>query len=297
MKVKLVLIVVLLFSFAKKVYSQDYIPFLNNSSWIIMQFPSHWEPDYRILQEGTPIVIGNQNYIQFNDPYPQSVNSVFVNLVNIREDISQRKVYRLINGVENLIYDFNLVTGDVISQYGYTFTATVDQVNVNGGTRKRIKLQTEDDVYLGRYRLKQVWIEGVGSEAHSLFPDRNMYNVAAASGGVKYYTYCSFQNGTHIYGTDDCTQMQLTLTTEIFDTHKISFTPNPMVTEMTINSSSALQNATLKLYNLQGQIIKEFPNLNDEKNVIIRGNLSSGLYFAQLFEDGKPIVTTKLIVN
>ncbi len=268
---------------------------LNNSSWILIRV-SNWTPSYRMMHEGIPVVIGNETYLQFEDPFPIHVNSIPVPTMYVREDVVARKVYRIHNGVENVIYDFNLQTGDVISQYGYDFTATVDHLDVNGSIRKRITLKT-DHVYLGHYVLTQVWIEGVGSEADSLFPERNMFNVASVSGGVKIKTYCSFQNGNHIFGTADCPQMMLGTADEIYENQKITFTPNPMVTELTINSKAILQIATLKIYNVQGQLIKQINTLNGEKNIIIRDNPSSGLYFAQLFEDNKLLATTKLIVD
>lgn len=295
MKAKLILTTIILCSFLQNGFSQEYIPMLNNSSWVLIR-QANWTPIYRMMHEGIPVVIGNDTYLQFEDPFPVYVNSIPVPTVYVREDVVARKVYRIHDGVENMIYDFNLQTGDVISQYGYDFTATVDEVDVNGSMRKRITLKT-DHVYLGHYVLTQVWIEGVGSEADSLFPERNMFNVASASGGVKIKTYCSFQNGNHIFGAADCPQMMLGTADEIYENQKITFTPNPMVSELTINSKAILQNATLKIYNVQGQLIKEIKNLKGDKNVVSRGNLSSGLYFAQLSEDGKQITTTKLIVD
>lgn len=53
----------------------------------------------------------------------------------LREDVTAQKVYKLVDGTDVLLYDF-LQNGDAISQYGFTFIATVDQVAVNGGMRK-----------------------------------------------------------------------------------------------------------------------------------------------------------------
>ena len=297
MKAKFIIAAIFILSFAKNSYAQDYIPMLNNSSWMLIR-TANWEPVYRMMHEGTPVVIGGETFLQFEDPFPVYVDSEPVPTVYVREDVVAHKVYRIHDGVENMIYDFNLQTGDVISQYGYTFTATADQIDVNGSMRKRITLKT-DHVYLGHYVLTQVWIEGVGSEADSLFPERNMFNVASASGGVKYKTYCSFQNGAHIYGEADCPELQITLSTEnqAYQAQKIIFAPNPMLTELTISSTLALQNATLKLYNLQGQLIREMNHLDGEKIMVSRGNLASGMYFAQLSEDGKPIKTSKITVD
>jgi len=297
MKTKLLLSVVVLFTFFGTAFSQQYRPFLNNSSWLINDWVACCQPaEVREIPEGTAMVIGAFTYTQFDDPFPQQdSNGNLITVISVREDVAQQKVYKLVNGTDMLLYDFSLENGDIISQYGYTFTATVDAVTVNGGTRKRITLRSAE-LYHDE-TLTQTWIEGVGSTAHPFYPDSNMYNVASSGGGFQIRTRCSFQNGAHVYGNPNCAAVALSTSAEDFAAQKIVFSPNPFITEFTIDSDSILQNASLRIYNTKGQLIREIQALNGTKITVSRQNLNSGLYLGQLFENGQLLKSVKMLVN
>ena len=288
---------ILLVAITQTTFSQEYHPLLNNSSWIIYDWVSCCRgPEERIIQEGTDVVIGSYTYKQFNDPFPSYIyyNSDwnFQPLVNLREEVTERKVYKLVNGVDVLLYDFSLEMGDTIFENTFIVSA-VDYVDVDGGTRKRIKLQSIQ-LYCG-VPLFLVWIEGVGSDKHPFYPDYNIYIGCSSGGGYNIYTKCSFQNGEHIYGNSDCSSL-LNTNTSIEIATKIDFSPNPFTTELTIQSEKGFHDSTLKLYNSVGQLVRESKNLNGEKIVVPRENLKSGLYFAELQENGKIVKTTKIII-
>jgi hypothetical protein len=298
MKTKLFFTAVLLLPFLENTYSQDYHPLLNNSSWIVNDFVSCCRPpEYLAIDEGTDIVIGGYTYKRFNDPFPDyNSNWEEILTVDLREDIVGRKVYKIVEGAEMVLYDFSLEMGDTISQYGYTFAVTaVEDIAVNGGMRKKMTLHSIE-LYFG-YSLTQVWIEGVGSVAHPFYPGRNMLNVTSTSGGLIISTTCSFQNGLHIYGNANCPAMQLNTLDQELLTNQIVISPNPFATELTVNSNVGLQNATFKLYNCQGRLVREINNLNGQKITIKRESLSSGLYFAQLLENNRLIKASKIMAN
>lgn len=295
MNAKLLLAATLLVAFFGTASAQDYHPFLNNSSWVINDLVACCRPaELRTINEGTPTEIGAYTYTAFNDPFAEASNNI--NTVYLREDVTAQKVYKLVDGTDVLLYDFSLQNGDAISQYGFTFIATVDQVAVNGGMRKRITLHSVELYH--EETLKMIWIEGVGTTAHPFYPDYNMRTVASSGGGYQIRTRCSFQNGEHIYGNANCAPSSaLSTITEILSESNITFTPNPVVTQLTISSDLELQNVTLKLYNAQGQLVRETANLNGKLLVINRENLATGLYVAQLSKDGKLLKTAKLMVN
>lgn len=295
MKAKLLLAATLLVAFFGTVSAQDYHPFLNNSSWVINDLVACCRPaELRNIEEGTPTVIGAYTYMVFTDPFAEANNNI--NTVYLREDVAAQKVYKLVDGTDVLLYDFSLQSNDVISQYGFTFTATVDQVAVNGGMRKRITLHSV--ALYHEETLKMIWIEGVGTTAHPFYPDYNMRTVASSGGGYQIRTRCSFQNGEHVFGNANCAPSSaLSTTSETLSESNITFTPNPMATQLTISSALELQNASLKLYNAQGQLVRETANLNGKLLVINRENLATGLYVAQLSKDGKLLKTAKLMVN
>jgi hypothetical protein len=150
--------------------------------------------------------------------------------------------------------------------------------------------------YSNGHALTQIWIEGVGTNKHPFYPNHNMYSFMSAGGGVNITTDCVYQNGVHIFGGESCEAMLLT-ETETYSSQNIVFSPNPFATEMTISSAISLQNATLKLYNLQGQLIREINSLNGQKITINRENLIDGFYFVQLFENNKLVKSGKMMVD
>jgi len=118
----------------------------------------------------------------------------------------------------------------------------------------------------------QTWIEGVGSPAHPFRPSFNMYNGLSGSGGHSINLVCSFQDGQHVYGNSDCSLDMLSTNENIISSTEVSFAPNPVVNEVTINSELMFQNASFKLYNVQGQLVRDINNLSGNKITINREN-------------------------
>ena len=117
-----------------------------------------------------------------------------------------------------------------------------------------------------------------------------------------FYTKCSFKNGENVFndglannGTaTDC--LTLGVDEHDYSASTISFAPNPFQTELIIASDVSLENSTLKMYKVLGQIVKEINHLNGNKITIIRDNLNSGIYLIRLFENGKVVASKKVLV-
>ena len=271
---------------------------LSNSTWLLYDWTSHGSPsEERMIEQADDIVIGSYTYKKYIDQFPSYDSySNLLHTVYLREDVAERKVYKIVDGVDLLLYDFNLENGSTIYQYGNTFTAMVDYVTVNNGNRKRITLKSIEE-YCGE-RLTQVWIEGVGSNKHPFYPDYSMYNVCSASGGMVVFTKCSFQNGEHIFGNPDCSSfIPLGIGESDMVSDNISVAPNPFSSELSIESVITFDNASLKLFNAVGQLVREINNFSGQHITLKRENLSSGLYFMQLYEKGKLVKSSKVLVN
>ena len=76
----------------------------------------------------------------------------------------------------------------------------------------------------------------------------------------------------------------------------INIYPNPFSSHTTVQTSDLYNDASLTLYNSKGQKVREEKNLKEQTVFIDRGNLSNGLYFLQIKQDGKASVTKKLII-
>tara|TARA_R110002096_G_scaffold433554_2_gene652470 strand:- start:52 stop:1167 length:1116 start_codon:yes stop_codon:yes gene_type:complete len=73
--------------------------------------------------------------------------------------------------------------------------------------------------------------------------------------------------------------------------------PNPFSVQTTLQSDHFLKNATITVYNLQGQVVKEIKNISGQTVTLFRDNLSSGLYFMQMTEENKIITAAKLVIT
>ena len=298
MKTKLLFTIIFLLTFFENTFSQEYHPFLNNSKWILNDWVSCCRPPYiRTIDEGTDAVIGEFTYKKFNDPFPYHDNNFnMIDTVFVREDQAAKKVYKIFNGVEVVLYDFSLEVGNTFQQQQYTFTVVaIDEFEVNGDVRKRLKLEANPPEYSQTFT--QYWIEGVGSNAHPFYPQRNITSVLSSGGGYNIYTKCSFQNSEYIYGNSDYCSSILSTSSQTVQHDEIVISPNPFTVELKIDSTNYLQDAHFKLYNIQGQLVREENNLKGQKFTITRENLSSGSYFLQLFENNKLIKTGKILVD
>lgn len=291
MKTKLLFAFVFLIFLVENSFSQAYIPMLDNSTWNIVS-ANFGGSQNLVIGPGTDVVIGSYTYKKFTDP------SVYNTDNYIREDIAAKKVYRNVGGVDQLLYDFSLqVSDNIILSDGKNYTVqSITNVNVNGGTRRMFYLIHYIGTFPGN---SETWIEGVGSNAHPLKPKYEMF-----MSDPYIYLTCSAQNGITIYNhgiangqsiPTDCSMLLSTQDIKHF-TQEINFYPNPFKTELLITTKSNFENATLKLFNSIGQLAKEVNNLHGENISIKRDNLTSGIYFAQLTQNGTLISNHKIII-
>ncbi len=286
MKTKL-LIGVLFFVGIINVYSQEYHPFLNGSAWSI-QISDFGGTEVRTIMPGEEVAVDSNTYTKFFD-------TVFNTDVYIREDTAARKVYRIVEDYETLLYDFSLELGQTVTlNDGYEYTVeSVSMVNVNGGQRKQLYLAH----HLGQLTYFEIWLEGVGSTTLPLKPTYELFTDPSFS------VRCSSQNGIQIYNRGLAyngipTTCDLPLSIDINNTkyQGVTFSPNPFNTELNLQNSEYLQNATIIIYNKLGQTIREIKDINGKDFTISRDNLQSGIYFLQIVDEDH-LITKKIIVS
>lgn len=298
MKTKLLFIFVFFAVFFGSANAQEYHPLFNNTSWVVSDWVSCCRMPYvRQIAPSVTEEMGTFTYHKFRNPFPFSG----IDTVYVREDVVERKVYRHHpQHGDVLIYDFSLEDGDQITLdmhniYGeITFNAAVDEITCNVGNRKRIVLSSVEQ-YNG-HTFQQTWIEGVGSPAHPLYPAANMYNVLSSGGGTVYTTRCAFQNQEHIYGNpDNCVQYLSVSGIEDLPAHVLVY-PNPFAQQFTIGTDVYLENATLKIFNLQGQLVRQ-ETVSGQEIIVHRNELATGLYFVQLEQQGRMAFVGKIIAE
>ena len=100
---------------------------------------------------------------------------------------------------------------------------------------------------------------------------------------------CSNSTTTEVF-VDICSGLKS------FSNFDLKISPNPFSKSTTLQTGNRLNDATLKVYNLFGQEVKEMKNISGQTVAIERDNLSSGVYFIQLIEANKTMAMEKLII-
>lgn len=78
---------------------------------------------------------------------------------------------------------------------------------------------------------------------------------------------------------------------------KLKVCPNPFSSSTTLQTDKILKDATLTVYNLFGQQVKQIKNISGQTIVFHRDNLPSGLYFLRITQDSRIISADKLIIT
>ena len=285
MKAKFLTILILLL-FSTKSFSQEYFPLLDNSSWIIF-IADFGGVEYREINQSNYETVGIYTYKKFID----NTNQQFL----LREDIAAKKIYKLVNDSEVLLYDFSLQVLDnitLINEQSYQ-VESITNVNVNGGQRRRFYLRNLDN---NSPFLDEIWIEGVGNYGHPLLAANEIFSDPI------FELKCSFQNGVNIFNqgiANGSTQTSCTLSIEEQNSlsKRISFAPNPFKSELMISSKARFINSTLKMYNSTGQLVKQIENINSNEIQLKRENLSDGIYLIQIFENDKLLISKKVLTT
>ena len=252
--------------------SQNYIPMLNNSSWNVTtaNFGSSYDV---IIDSGIDVTIGSYTYKKFTDPTIYSTDNY------IREDIPNKKVYRYVNGSDELLFDFGLdVLDEIVLGDGKTYRVTsVTNINVLNGVRKRIHLVH----FIGTIAANsETWIEGVGSSFHPLKP---RYELTLSDPYI--YLTCSAQNGTIVYnhgianGSSTETDCSMLLNIDEFTSiDLVTIYPNPAIDFIQLEQLKSIKKYSI--YNILGiEVLKGIISPNEKINI---SNLKSGLYFLKV---------------
>lgn len=83
--------------------------------------------------------------------------------------------------------------------------------------------------------------------------------------------------------------------TQEFSNQKLKFYPNPLINISLLQTNFHLKNATLTLFNSKGQLVEQIHNIEGNSIQINTKNLTKGIYFVQLMQDNKVVLTDKLL--
>ncbi len=81
------------------------------------------------------------------------------------------------------------------------------------------------------------------------------------------------------------------------DKPNITFYPNPSSSEISIQTKTFFENATLTVYNSFGQQVKQIKNISGQRVTLHRDNLPSGMYFIRITQENKIISVEKVEIT
>ena len=208
-----------------------------------------------------------------------------------REETITKRIYFYENG-EYLAYDFSLNQGDTFttSLNGCNLQMIVDSVDtislLNGELRKRM--------FLSNFG-QDTWIEGVGSLNGLTF-------VGTGSCFIDVYPElnCLKENDTLKYQSSNFTDCFYN-TVGIQEIHNINnyrVTPNPFTESTILSFENPLHEINiLKIFNMQGQIVREYSNVKGNEIKIDREKMNDGIYFFLIMNEKRIVANGSLIIN
>lgn len=217
--------------------------------------------------------------------------------VGFREEAGG-KIYRYQQGLaeEELVYDFSLEPGDevIFGGFPFYFVRAVDSVQLaDGSQRRRLEVvlnaaPSSDGVF---------WIEGLGSEINTFFPEGSFIIDGYA------HLLCFYQNEELLHSTElangpeGCYQALVT-TEEESKALTWNLFPNPVSDLLNIRFGQPTTHALhLRLRNHLGQVVGEWPlPAHTERASWEMDGLPPGLYFVELRMNGKLVGKEKLLI-
>ncbi|MBI4647899.1 MAG: T9SS type A sorting domain-containing protein [Bacteroidia bacterium] len=213
----------------------------------------------------------------------------------IRENTEKKIFYKSkLSNEEGLLYDFNVEIGDTINVIN-TFlnnlfhpliVLNIDSILINNVYRKRISFTNSFN--------NESWTEGIGSTLGIL------NSSFADTSGCSYELICHLENDSLLYlnpNYSSCNILDITnsIKKKLNNKNIFKIYPNP-ITENSVIISGLNNKALMKVYNINGKIIKTYKIQGNQTINIGRDKFSSGFYFYKVIMDNQLITCGKFII-
>jgi hypothetical protein len=97
-------------------------------------------------------------------------------------------------------------------------------------------------------------------------------------------------------GTDS-TICLLVSTVNLHEENTLTIYPNPFSTTTTLHLDKQISHATLMVFNIYGQLVRQTDNLSGSTILLHRDNLKDGLYFIRLIEENTTVANKKILIT
>ena len=281
--------VFLILAFAKG-QTNVYQPFPNDSALWDYQDQGPMNTTYRFIKWLGDTVINLKTYKKeytSTSLSPLLDNSTWWYSCGIRQDIPNEKIYKIVGGVEtDVSVSQHLHVGDSmpinpVCKWAYRIVS-IDSIQIGDKFHKRYNCKEDSSS-----TATESYIVGVGEVYYS-----------SCFEGVSSLSCYSVDNNL-LYGDPKnpyCPQLVTSINNEQFENY-LTISPNPFSSSTTLKTDNPFKNATLTLYNLHGQKVKQIKNISEQTVTLYRDNLPSGLYFILLTQDNKIFSADKLVIT
>ncbi|MGB4846391.1 MAG: T9SS type A sorting domain-containing protein, partial [Saprospiraceae bacterium] len=267
----------------------DLVNFVSpKKTWTEGYYNSDWW-SFKFKFDSIPVILGGNTYNQLLRAYSE-YSEIWEATGTFIRDVNNR-VYEYSGGIDQIIYDFNLMEGDTFhlgdSSYPMDLLVTdTDSIALlNGVLKKRLILEAIDPS--GEVIASDiVWIEGIGN-LQGLFTN---YLPWSADWDPS-YILCVRWNDNVVYDDPDIESCWM-MTTSINDPIDYDQPVFPNPTSGLIHISGNEKEVPYELYDLQGMKIKSGVCRNGE--VLIE---NEGMYFLKLFWKNKWEIKKVIVIQ
>lgn len=282
---RILLLFLLIFSFNTSVFSQEYIPMLQDDNvWGLDEWGYTFDVGVSILSRDV-MIIGEE----IIDGITYKEISPFFCLWREENGV----VYEYVEGGDDIIVlDFTLEVGDTFSiDFDTCFSSrsmyydlTVIDVYEDFIAGENRKVIFFEDLFGD----EEHWIEGIGSTG-GIAPGQEYEDAGN-------YLVCFTKNGetTFFNGATMCDNTFLGL--DDLSKDKVTLSPNPITTVAILKLPQSLPNASIKYYDLNGKLIQE-AKIIDNEVLISKDDFVTGMYFYQVCNDTKVEHSGKFLVK
>jgi hypothetical protein len=262
-----------------------------------------WYLQYQIVNDtilnGKQYQIISKAYIGFNESC-SCYNNIGVerNYLYMRNDTITRKVfYYNFPDSDGILYDFSLKPGDYLpnnSDISQTIDSikvtTIDSILINNSYRKSFNLNVTftqggtDTVSI---------IEGIGSTGGLLEEIPPYYVFQEEVGKILNCVQVDSQIIYNAFNSSSCE-----VSTGIMKTPpkvNLKIFPNPVEMGGNISIQGILENYSLTISNVLGQIVFSTP-MNNSQSIALPGSIISGVYICRILTQDNLLMTKKIVV-
>ena len=194
-------------------------------------------------------------------------------------------------------------------------SSMTDVSAIAGGEHHTLALKKDGTVWAWGWNVNGQLGDGTNTNSNTPVQITSLSGISAIAAGYEHSLFLKNDNSVWSCGKNSDGQLGdgtvtgsnvpvmvtglcpvITADNDVSEQTGISVFPNPFTSSTTLISCNFLNNATLTVFNSNGQQVKQTTNLTGQKIILNRDNLSGGLYFIRLTQNSNVIATSKVLI-